>query len=79
MSNEYLGYTIQKCSRTEGPRHKRHNNIVKMLEWEFQKRGYTTSIKPNIPTNVGIIIPDLCAWKGRKYIVSGAFVTGGEW
>lgn len=74
-TNEYLGHMIQKCPRTEGPRHERHNNIVKMLERELQKRGYTTTIEPRIPTNVGIKIPDLCAWKGGRYIVLDAAVV----
>ena len=34
-SSEYLRYMIQKFPSTEGSRHKRHNNIVKILEREL--------------------------------------------
>ena len=36
---ESLGLMIQNCPRTNGPRHERHNNIVKILERDLKERG----------------------------------------
>ena len=61
---------IRKCPRIEGPRHERHNNIVKILEQELQERGYTTSIEPRLqPTLESKSRIFVERWKGGKYIV----------
>ena len=61
---------IQKCPRTDGARHERHNNIVKIFERELEGRGYSTNVEPRIPTNDGLKIPVLyvanCPRKHRK-------------
>ena len=72
---ESLRHMIQKCPRTEGPRHERHNNIVKILERELEGRGYSTNVEPRIPTNDGVKIPDLCAWKEEQYIVCNVAIA----
>ena len=61
--------TLPKSALEQKNPFKRDNNIVKILEWELQERGYIICVEPRNPTNVGIKIPDLCAWKDGKYVV----------
>lgn len=75
QSLESLGHMIQKCPRTDGARHERHNVVMKKLENELIKRGYKTRVEPRIPTDQGLKIPDLCAWKENTYIVCDVAVT----
>ena len=70
QSFESLGHMIQKCPRTDGPRHVRHDDVMRRLEHVVKEKGYTTKIEPRIPTEQGLKIPDLCAWKSDTHIPS---------
>ena len=60
---------IQKCPRADGLRHERHNVVMRRLEQVLKEKGYTTKIEHRNPTEQGLKISDLCAWKSDKYIV----------
>ena len=72
---ESLAHIVQKCPSTEGPRHARHDSIVKMLETVLTLMGYLAKREPRIPTVKGTRIPDLCAWNGERYIVCDVAVV----
>lgn len=72
---ESLAHIVQKCPSTDGPRHARHDLIVKMLEMALTKMGYSATREPRIPTVKGTKIPDLCAWNGERYIVCDVAVV----
>ena len=60
---------VQNCHRTNGPRHARHDAVVRMLENRLKEKGYVTKLEPRIPTVLGIRMTDLCAWSRSEYIV----------
>ena len=66
---ECLDHIVQNCHRTNGPRHARHDAIVRMLENRLKEKGYITKLEPRNPTALGMRIPDLCSWSRSEYIV----------
>ena len=53
---ESLDHIVQNCHRTNGPRHARHDAVVRMLENRLKEKGYVTKLEPRIPTVLGIRI-----------------------
>ena len=66
---ESLGHMIQVCPKSDGPRRERHDNIVRRLEGKLQSMGFSTKTEPRIRTEMGLRIPDLCAWKEEQFLV----------
>ena len=42
------------------------------------KRGYKTKLEHRIPTEQGLKIPDLCAWRSDTYIVCDVAVASDD-
>ena len=72
---ESLGHMIQICPKSDGPRRERHDIIVRKLEEKFQSKGFITKVEPRIKTEMGLRIPDLCAWKDDQYFVCDVSVV----
>lgn len=70
-----MGHIFQTCPRTDGPRHARHDAIVRMLENALKVKGFKTIMEPRIATKEGTRIPDLCAWSASLYIVCDVAVV----
>jgi len=74
-----LGHILQTCSRSHGPRIKRHNYVAKYVSERLRRLGFSVLEEPIIPYHQTFRKPDLVAWRGDQAIVCDVAITGDGW
>ncbi|KAL7647280.1 UNVERIFIED_CONTAM: hypothetical protein RMT77_002538 [Armadillidium vulgare] len=63
---ESLGHILQECPAVAPLRSQRHDAVNRTLSTALEGAGFEVLVEPTIPTEAGILRPDIVAWNNQK-------------